>query len=354
SEIPRKVLEMILGQGPKNVDAFAPQVALSAMLAAGTPQVNQALIDMHEDWSKEEKAGPALAEVAQTVDSILDSMGGVAGTSEIVTELRERSGADLSSAKRDAALRRRTEGLVRIVVDGRRHRRRGGDDLLKPLEERRRGDRVIALGRDGDLLDLALHLQDRVSEAVASLDDVLSPARSREVVAPLLDEVEPDSPLVAGHRALRLGAALASNVAAVSSAGELHRRALRAPDALRIALGDLSTDARMSPKVLQDRVAARFPQLTLLPGRPHLHPRGSGCCQAPLGWTAWPPRPASLCGSPTTWMSTWGRRSTVTPPCSPSARPRRPALIAASWRTHRPRGAWRIPAAGAPTSCSAP
>ena len=270
SETPRKVLEMILGQGPKKVDAFAPQVALSAMLAAGTPQVNQALIDMHEDWSKEEKAGPALAEVAQTVDSILDSLGGVAGTSEIVTELLERSGADLSSAKRDAALRRRTEGLVRIVVDGRRHRRRGGDDLLKPLEERRRGDRVIALGRDGDLLDLALHLQDRVSEAVASLDDVLSPARSREVVAPLLDEVEPDSPLVAGHRALRLGAALASNVAAVSSAGELHRRTLRAPDALRIALGDLSTDARMSPKVLQDRVAARFPQLTLLPGRPQL------------------------------------------------------------------------------------
>ncbi|MDN5896310.1 MAG: protein kinase, partial [Nocardioides sp.] len=272
SELPHKLLEMILGtQGKKlHVDAFAPQVALSAMLSAGTPQVNQALIDMHEDWSKDEQTRPALAELVRTVDEMIDSLGGVAGTGEIITNLLEESGVENAAAKRSSELRRGAEGLLRIVVDGRRHRRRGGDDLLQPLEERRRSDRVVALGRSGDLLDLAVRIEGAVNDAVDSLSGVLATARSREVVAPLLDTLEADSPLAAGHRALRLGAALTQGTAAVSATGELHRRDLPAPDALRIALGELSPDAQMSPKVLQERVAARFPQLPPLPGRPQL------------------------------------------------------------------------------------
>lgn len=273
SELPRQVLDMLLARGSKKVDAFAPQVALSAMIGSGTPQVNQALIDMHEDWSADEKAGPALDGVVAAVDEIIDDLGGVAAPSEIVTELLQRSGEDPATVRSGGVVRRLAEGLVRIVVDGRRHRRRAGDDSLDPLEERRRADRVVAVGRSGELLDLALRLGETAKVSVKELTGVHSAPRTRELLAPLLDEVEEldeQSPLRAGHRALRLAAALSQNAAGASSAGELHRRDLPAAEALRIALGDLSTDARMSPAVLRGRVGARFPQLAQLPGRPQL------------------------------------------------------------------------------------
>src|SRR5699024_8505024 len=61
STVHRSVLDLILARGAKRVDAFAPQVALGAMLNAGTPTVNQALLDIQEEWLADEQAGPALA-----------------------------------------------------------------------------------------------------------------------------------------------------------------------------------------------------------------------------------------------------------------------------------------------------
>ena len=178
-----------------------------------------------------------------------------------------------SAATTSESARRRAEGILRIVVDARRHRRRAEDDSRPPLEERRRGDVVIALGRDADLLSLAVRLGDTAKQAVADLAGVLPARRSRALVTPLLDGV-PDlgeeSPLRAGHRALRLAAAMSQRTAGATSAGELHRRDLPATEALRIALGDLPTDAKIRPEALQDRVAARFPQLARLPKRPQL------------------------------------------------------------------------------------
>ena len=273
TDIHRQVLDLLLANGTKRVDAFAPQVALSAMLGAGTPSVNQALIDMHQEWSADGEAGPALEGVANSVDAILDELGGVAAVDELLTELMRRSGEGLTAATTSESARRRAEGILRIVVDARRHRRRAEDDSRPPLEERRRGDVVIALGRDADLLSLAVRLGDTAKQAVADLAGVLPARRSRALVTPLLDGV-PDlgeeSPLRAGHRALRLAAAMSQRTAGATSAGELHRRDLPATEALRIALGDLPTDAKIRPEALQDRVAARFPQLARLPKRPQL------------------------------------------------------------------------------------
>lgn len=267
------MLDLLLANGTKRVNAFAPQVALSAMLSAGTPSVNQALIDMHKEWSADEQAGPMLNGVADAVDEILDELGGVAGIDELVTELMRRSGEGLTAATTSEAYRRRAEGILRIVVDARRHRRRAEDDSRLPLEERRRADIVIALGRRGDLLSLAVRLGETAKGAVEDLSGVLPPGRSQAFVAPLLDGVEgldEESPLRAGHRALRLAAAMSQHAAGVTSGGELHRRDLPASEALRIALGDLTTDAVLRPEALQDRVAARFPQLARLPKRPLL------------------------------------------------------------------------------------
>lgn len=267
------VLDLLLARGPKKVDAFAPQVAISAMLGVGTPPVNQALIDMHEEWSIEPEVGPILARVAAVVDEIIDAAGGVAGIDELVAELLRRSDAAAHGNALSDAARRRAAGLLRIVVDGRRHRLRAGDDSFAPLEERRRGDRVVALGRSADLLHLALRLGDAASEAVAGLSGVLPAPRSQGVIAPLVESVGSvgeESPLRTGQRALRLAAAMSGHAAGVTAAGELHRRDLPAAEAMRIALGDLPTDARVSTKELQDRVAARFPQLAPMPGRPQL------------------------------------------------------------------------------------
>lgn len=273
TDLHRRVLDLLLANGTKRVNAFAPQVALSAMLSAGTPSVNQALIDMHKEWSADEQAGPMLNGVADAVDEILDELGGVAGIDELVTELMRRSGEGLTAATTSEAYRRRAEGILRIVVDARRHRRRAEDDSRLPLEERRRADIVIALGRRGDLLSLAVRLGETAKGAVEDLSGVLPPGRSQAFVAPLLDGVEgldEESPLRAGHRALRLAAAMSQHAAGVTSGGELHRRDLPASEALRIALGDLTTNAVLRPEALQDRVAARFPQLARLPKRPLL------------------------------------------------------------------------------------
>lgn len=269
SEVPRSVLEMILGQGTKKVDAFAPQVVLSAMLAVGTPTVNQALIDMHKRWSADAKAVPALDQIVAAVDDILDRLGGVAAISELVTELLARTGVDVRALRPNDPRRRLAEGFLRIVVDGRRHRRRGGGDS-PPLDEKRRGERVVALGRKNELLDVALRLGQVASAGVDGLSGVLSPSRSRKLVEGALDGLTENSPLRVGTRAVRLGAALSENVAAVSSVGELHHRDLPPADALRIGLGDLGPDARMKAESIQDRVAARFPQIARLPGRPQL------------------------------------------------------------------------------------
>ncbi|MGP5714505.1 BREX system serine/threonine kinase PglW [Brachybacterium tyrofermentans] len=273
TDLHQKVLDLLLDRGSKHVDAFAPQVAISAILAAGTPPVNQALLDLHQGWSKDEDAGPVLDRVAAVVDAILDELGGVAAVSEIVTELIRRSGEGETAATTSASARRRAEGILRIVVDARRHRRRAGDDSEAPFEERRRGDAVAAIGRSGDLLSLALRLGDTVKDAAAELTGLLSAGRSRSLVLPLVDavaEVGEQSPLRAGHRALRLGAVLSEGTAGVSSAGEVHRRDLPPAEALRLALGDLPSDVTLLPGVVQERFAARFPQLSRLPGRPQL------------------------------------------------------------------------------------
>ncbi|MGO1567904.1 MAG: protein kinase domain-containing protein, partial [Brachybacterium sp.] len=190
TDLHRQVLDLLLARGTKKVDAFAPQVALSAMLGAGTPPVNQALIDMHQEWSADEKAGPALDRVADAVDAILDELGGVAAIGEILTELMRRSGESDAAATTSEAARRRAEGILRIVVDGRRHRRRAEDDSLPRLEERRRGDVVVALGRDSDLLDLAVKLGATAKEAAADLSGVLPANRSRALVTPLVEGIE--------------------------------------------------------------------------------------------------------------------------------------------------------------------
>src|SRR5699024_9669065 len=92
TDIHRQVLDLLLANGTKRVDAFAPQVALSAMLGAGTPSVNQALIDMHTEWSSDEQTKQVLKGVADAVDAILDERGGAAGVGELVTEQVRRGG----------------------------------------------------------------------------------------------------------------------------------------------------------------------------------------------------------------------------------------------------------------------
>src|SRR5699024_6445122 len=170
----------------------------------------------HQEWSVDDQAGPVLDRVAGAVDAILDDLGGVAAVGEIVTELIRRSGEGETAATTSENARRHAEGILRIVVDGRRHRRRAEDDSVPPLEERRRGDRVVALGRSNDLLSLAVRLGETARDTVADLSGVLPATRSHALVVPLLDGLEDlgeESPLRAGHRALRLAASMSQNTA---------------------------------------------------------------------------------------------------------------------------------------------
>lgn len=267
-----ELVEMILGRGRTSVSAFSNQAVLGAAATRtlSTSAVNQHLITAQEHWSRDDAASEFLRAVIAVVDEQLDDVhGGVATPEELAASLIDNSVGGARKKRSEAPAQRRTAlGLVRLAVDARRHRRRGGDQDAPALDVRRRGEKVLAIGRSTELLDLALALAETVDDAVAELQGTLGADRSRGIVELLLEGVD-STILRAGHRALRLGASISQH-AAVSSAGELHRKDLDQVAAIRIALGATSPDESITPEALADRVASRFPALPPLPSHPQL------------------------------------------------------------------------------------
>lgn len=271
SAVHGEVLQLVLGPGSESVDAFASQVTLAAMLSVSRSQVKQALLDLHEDWLADEKAAAALGGFTAALDEVIDEAGGVVALCELVTDLLRRAGHE-EPHEPETAIERTTKGLVRLVSDGRRYRLRGQVDTLAPINERRRGEEVVAIGRNTAVLDVAVALGEAVSAGIAQQTGVRTAERSRELISAVMEkaDVPPDSLLRVGHRALRLGAAMAHPRAAVTPLGELYRLDLLRHDALRIALGEVRADERLSPAEIRHRFRARFPALKQLPWRPQL------------------------------------------------------------------------------------
>jgi serine/threonine protein kinase len=134
---------------------------------------------------------------------------------------------------------------------------------------RRSLDRVFVAIDDNDgvmLTDLAIKLG-KQADQLASEDPLPSPARVVETLSRVaaFEGLPPVQPA----RLVQLAAA-ASHRAAISPRLELYPRGMAAIRALKLAHGALLGARELDDQQIRERVAARFPEATPLPGRPEL------------------------------------------------------------------------------------
>lgn len=261
-----------------SADALATQAVLGASLAkpVTTTRVSQLLDKLQESWAESDKAVALLKKLEEVLGTRLDALGGVATTDELTEALLEQTFPEGGATERRVA-----EGLLRAVaVDRARAQRRAEDDSNR-TEQRRRGGRVALIGRNAALLDLAEELGAQAERlmAEASVTSPLIPAervtsRLTGVVAEFADAIgEGAEASVAEARLAALSdrsrlarlAAGASQAAAASGSGELHRRDLPAERALAIILGGVVDTQRLTRHEVQSRFRVRFPSLPPVP-----------------------------------------------------------------------------------------
>lgn len=270
----REMTELILGHRGR-ADAFARQGTLGGLLpkTLSQPAASQLLQTIQEIWAVDPDARQTLVSIGNFVDSALEELGDVATPDELITRLHaETPTVRDQTATTARTTRRKADGLLRLVADRRRYLLKAGTDD-KPLHVRRHDQRVTAIARTPALLELADALGRAAEQSVELLgDEVLTPERSHEAVDSVLSEAEStirNGPLQHGQRALRLAAGV-SETAALSSAGELHRKDLSVVSAVRHAVGGMAAEETVSPATLTQRVLSRFPELETLPRRPRL------------------------------------------------------------------------------------
>lgn len=281
----RELVELIVGTRRSNLDGFALQSIIGAKMnrPAATPQVNQDLQHVLEDWSRQDATRDILDKLAQSVDNGLTRLGGVAALPELIAEIADGTltGSQEHLTRREWRI---AEGLLRFVVDRRRYQVHGGSNAAM-IDPRRRDDLVMALALrakdDADrapLFDVAEALGRAADQATEGLGGtVLASSRSQAVVGPVLASYETalaqDSRAAAlgqGMRARRLAASFSTR-SGLTSSGEFYSKDdLGDADAIRIALAGLGDTEKLSPHAIRTRVGARFPGRDTLPGRPQL------------------------------------------------------------------------------------
>ena len=265
-------LRAVLGQVPVPHDAtdggaylrWPTQSEAAQASGVAQPQISRMLGRQVPRWAKD----TGLAEVRAEIVALLDANGGVMSATELAQALIGSRGTFASEPRRTA----QAVGLVRAVVevellrggDSRvGHRRFGAETLVG-----REPDDPAATPSAGDLTGYAVHLA-RVARALADADPLPTPARAVQRLRQV--PVPPGAAALADIRLVQLAAAAAGDVA-VNAQLQLYPVDLAPERALRLAAGSLVLTRNQSLTVeqLRGRVAARFPQAVVLPGRPKL------------------------------------------------------------------------------------
>ncbi|MGW0017583.1 BREX system serine/threonine kinase PglW [Rhodococcus sp. NPDC003382] len=305
----RQAAELLLGT-TGTLDAFASGNELASALRKTSPRGNQLLKELQADWAENPATRELLDELIALAEQVLHDSGGVVAVSTLTAEIRGRLPQPPASASDAAAPRlaeRAAAGLLRAAFDrltehetaeGTRRwvRRRHAGRLALVAEDELLLAGAEAAGRRADDLMASTPASEVVRVSTAARDLRAAFTRAYKGAA------GPDAqvPLPSDVRLIRLAAAI-SRYAAVSGRGELHRRNLGPSDALRIALAGLAQTEALSPTEVRARVAARFPELDRLPGRPaldaHIERAGIGLTWDGTGYRyeqATPPSETSL------------------------------------------------------------
>lgn len=271
------MVRIVLGIGT-DLDAFATQAQLGAQLPdpVNAARAGQILTELQQAWAADPAALELMSRLVADFEAGLRDSGLVLTPSEAAARmlsLFHQPTQPRAAAKQDERL---ASGLVRLTIERIRELRRADEDQAPPLVLRRRQSRVILIGTEQDLLDVAESVAARAEELVAQAGDpataVVPARRAAEELAKVLqaaDLPQDGEGLRDLGRVTDLAGAL-SVTTAVSAAGDLHHRDLSPITALQLTFGDVSTLQSLSPREIRERVQVRFPSLPLLPERPRL------------------------------------------------------------------------------------
>lgn len=312
----RQAAELLLGE-KGSLDPFASGAVLAESLGKTSPRGHQVLKELQADWAENSATRELLDDLIDVAQQVMRDSGGVVAISSLTAEIRGRLPQGPTPESDMAASRsaeRTAAGLLRVAFD-RLTEHETADGVRRLI--RRRHDGRLALVADDELLLAGAEaagkradelVTDGAGTVVQRGTDVVVPAgtAARELRAAFtrayMAAAGPDSrvPLPADLRLVRLAAAI-SRRAAVSGRGELHSHALSPSEALRLALAGLAPSESLTPTEVRARVAARFPELDRLPGRPtldaHIERAGLGLSWDGTGYcyeNAAPPSETSL------------------------------------------------------------
>lgn len=266
----RAVAEGMLGiTAPATVDdPFATLAELMTGLGfKDQAQVSVMLSQIQEQWASDEESIAILGAVLDDASVVLRSMGGVAPAHDLAERMasgRIGSPAENTEAVRIAA------GLLRAALDRADLVVRGDGDPAPIARMRRRSaDRTVLVAVDAALFDVAPRLGEIADSLVAELSETSSVVPASYATA-RCREVWPTDLEMPDEVALTRLAARWSQRAGASRRGELHDRLLPPERAVAVALGGVSVAQHLKPQTIQEQVAARFPDLPPVPGRPEL------------------------------------------------------------------------------------
>ena len=273
---------LLLGTDP-GLDEFANTMELASKLGKAPQRGQQLIKELQADWAQNDETRNLLDDIMDVAKQVLADSGDVVAISTLTAEIRSR--LPDNDIRTDATVRSTREryaaGLLRVAFDrlsehesvsGHKElvrRRHGGRLALVATDERlvaaaeaaaRRADELVAPASTAGTLDTAV-----ISSATAARELRAAFQRGFQTVS---DSSEPPTP-PADSRLVRLAAAL-SKRARVSGRGELHSVGLSPSQALTLALAGLAQSEALEPSQIRDRVAARFPAIDRLPGRPQL------------------------------------------------------------------------------------
>jgi serine/threonine protein kinase len=261
------ILRGLLGLAPLagRTVAWPAQQDVAEGLSYPREDVRRALEGARERWSKDR--GGWMVPLRDDVAGLVEKHGGVLTRGELVTALLRARGSAAADGEREAHAAAVAYAAIEVEAS-----REGARYILY----RGSGDRVFllataALGEafGGTPAARARYAEElgKKADELAGADPLLLPERALEALA----EVAPPEGerALPADRLLRL-AVSASAGAALSSRMELYPRGMPAARALRLGAGSLLGPKKLTPDMVQARIASRYPAAAPLPGRPAL------------------------------------------------------------------------------------
>ena len=265
--VDRALAEALLGLGESDGGAWTSVRDAAKILRREQRAVRGSMSELERHWV----GLNGMRELRDAVAEIIESVGGVASARHCATALLDFKGSTVEEPLRS----RLAEAVVRAAIDAElADPDLDGDPRL--VYSRERHGILIAAGPShvgqgpstADRLEWAARLG-RAADQLAGADPLPVPASVIDSLRAVQPPGTTDPSLVFPERLVDV-AVIASQTAAATSRLEIYPRGLDAARALRLAAGTLYGVNDITPEEVAERVAARFPEASLLPGRPEL------------------------------------------------------------------------------------